>query len=190
MTSSQDDERPLVDAFRAGGTTALADVYDRWSPLVYSLALRSLGDVAQAERVTQRVFTQAWAARATYDPTLARFSDWLVDLTRDAVAEVRPGARPPQASPPPQASAPQTDLDDFGQAESKTGGLAERLVVADGMSHLDTLSQRVLRMALDHDLTLADIAERTGLRVEEVRSQVAAGLMELRQRLEVQVDAH
>lgn len=184
MTSSQDDEGPLVDAFRAGGTTALADVYDRWSPLVYSLALRSLGDVAQAERVTQRVFTRAWAARATYDPALARFSDWLVDLTRDCIGG--DGALTERD----EIVTPRSDVDDFGPGESKTGGLAERLVVADGMSHLDTLSQRVLRMALDHDLTLAEIAERTGLRVEEVRSQVAAGLMELRQRLEVQVDAH
>ncbi|WP_344741800.1 sigma-70 family RNA polymerase sigma factor [Microlunatus spumicola] len=159
-------------------------MYDRWSPLVYSLALRSVGDVARAERVTQRVFTRAWAARATYDPALARFSDWLVDLTRDCIggAGAVAGRADVVASP--------FDADDFGQGESKTGGLAERLVVADGMSHLDTLSQRVLRMALDHDLTLAEIAERTGLRVEEVRSQVAAGLMELRQRLEVQVDAH
>jgi RNA polymerase sigma factor (sigma-70 family) len=184
VTSPQDDEGPLVDAFRAGGTSALADVYDRWAPLVYSFALRSLGDVAQAERVTQQVFTQAWAARGTYDPLLARFSDWLVDLTRDRIAGTRPASEQPGEAPPPP------DPDDFAQAESKAGGLAERLVVADGMSHLDTLSQRVLRMALDHDLTLAEIAERTGLRVEEVRSQVAAGLMELRQRLEVQVDAH
>lgn len=184
MTSSQDDERPLVDAFRAGGTTALADVYERWSPLVYSLALRSLDDVGQAERATQRVFTQAWAARATYDPTLARFSDWLVDLTRGCVADLRTTAERPDAA------APETEVGYFGQSESKSGGLAERLVVADGMSHLDTLSQRVLRMALDHDLTLAEIAERTGLRVEEVRSQVATSLIHLRQRLEVQVDAH
>ena len=184
MTSFQDDEGPLVDAFRAGGTTALADVYDRWSPLVYSLALRSLDDVGRAERATQRVFTQAWAARATYDPALARFSDWLVDLTRDCVADLR------AATKRPDVAEPETEVGYFGQVESKSGGLAERLVVADGMSHLDTLSQRVLRMALDHNLTLAEIAERTGLRVEEVRSQVAASLMELRQRLEVQVDAH
>jgi DNA-directed RNA polymerase specialized sigma24 family protein len=48
----------------------------------------------------------------------------------------------------------------------------------------------VLRMALDHDLTLAEIAERTGLRLEEVKSEIATGLVELRRRLGVQVEAH
>jgi DNA-directed RNA polymerase specialized sigma24 family protein len=76
------------------------------------------------------------------------------------------------------------------ETESKTDVVTEEWVVADEKSHLDTLSARVLRMALPHDLSLTELAERTGLRVEEDRSRVATGLMELRHRLEVRADAH
>ena len=168
MATPRDDEA-VVDAFRAGDEVALAALYARWSPLVYSLALRSLGDVTKAEDVTQRVFTQAWVSREAFDPGRDRFSDWLVELAREGIATMDESAHP----------------------ESKTGALAERLVFADTMAHLGALSQRLLQMALDQHLTFAQIAERTGLGVAEVRSAVASSLRELRQGLkEEQADAH
>jgi RNA polymerase sigma factor (sigma-70 family) len=183
VASPRGADDAVVDAFRAGDAGALAQVYARWSPLVYSLALRCLGDVTQAEEVTQRVFTRAWVSRESFDPAQAGMSHWLVDLARRSIAETRAGTG--DRSPPPGGT-----FEESADHESKTGALAERFMVADGLSHLDTSSRRVLRMALDHDLTLGEIAGRTGLRVEEVRSRVTHGLMELRQQLEAQADAH
>jgi RNA polymerase sigma factor (sigma-70 family) len=184
VTAPQSDDGP-VDAFRSGDPAALADLYARWSPLVYSLALRSLGDVARAEEVTRRVFTRAWASRSTADPARGAFSDWLVDLARDAIGDLQ--AEPGRRSTPPGP----TNLEELAGRESKTGVLAETLVVADGMSHLGTLPQRLLRLALERHLTLEEVAEQTGLGVEKVRSEVTRSLMELRERLkEVRADAH
>lgn len=179
MTPRRGDDDPVVDAFRAGDERVLATVYGRWSPLVYSFALRSLGSVDEAEAVTAAVFTRAWRSRDAFDPTRTRFSDWLVDLALRSVAETRARRRPGGTVP-----------DESGGAESKTGALAERLLVADGLAHLDSASQRLLRMALEQDLTFAEIAVRTGLRVEDVRSSVVTSVTELRHRLEVDVDAH
>ena len=181
MTPSQEDSA-VVDAFRAGDEMALADLYARWSPLVYSLSLRSLGDVTKAEEVTQRVFTRAWLTRETFDPTRARLAGWLVALTRDSLAD--PGPLPGTGVP-----AGRKPVEESVERESKTGVLAEQLVVADAVSHLDTLSRGVLRMALEHHLTLAEIAGRTGLRVDQVRSRVASSLTTLRERVEVDTDA-
>ncbi len=170
MSAARQDDAAVVDAFRAGDEGALAELYARWSPLVYSLALRSLGGVDQAEEVTRAVFTAAWAGRETFDPARTRFAHWLVELACSSIAG--------------------TKIEESAGRESKTGVLAEQMVVADGLSHLDTSSRRVLRMALDHDLTLGEIAGRTGISVEQVRSQVATSLNELRQQLEAQADAH
>jgi RNA polymerase sigma factor (sigma-70 family) len=175
-------EEPDVAAFRAGDDGSLATLYARWSPVVYSLALRSLADVGEAEQVTQRVFTQAWTGRATFDPARSSFSDWLLALACRRIADARAEAA--------RRSTSATNTKESAEDESKTGVLAERFLVADGMSHLDTSSRRVLLMALDHDLTFGEIAGRTGLRVEEVRSRAATGLTELRQQREAQADAH
>lgn len=189
MTAPQDSsdlarDTRVVEAFRASDHTALADLYARWSPLVYSLALRSTDDVARAEQVTQRVFTGVWRVRKSIDPDPALFADRLVELT---CAELSGSGSLPDAPETPSA---QTRVEDSAQSESKTGSLAERLVVADGMSQLDTLSQRVLQMALDHGLTLAEIAQQTGLRADEVRSTITSCLTDLRHRLEGRADAH
>ena len=185
MTAPQDDGSRVVEAFRAGDDAALADLYARWSPLVYSLALRSTGDVARAEQVTQRVFTRAWRSAGGRRPR--------PDALRRPAGRPRPGrdrAAPGHVATPRETLSAPTPVEDSPQSESKTGVLAERLLVADGMSQLDTLSQRVLQMALDHDLTLAEIAEQTGLRADEVRSTITSCLTDLRHRLEGRADAH
>jgi RNA polymerase sigma factor (sigma-70 family) len=184
-TRRGDDGPVSVDAFRAGDEAALAEVYERWSSLVYSLALRSLGDIGAAEDVTRRVFTQVWLSRETYEPARHRFSTWLVDLCRGIIAEARTGRGPAART---GASAPEEE--DSGAVESKRGGLAERLLLADELAHLDASEREVLRLALDEDLSHTEIAGRTGRGVDEVKGLIASGLVELRRRLEVGADAH
>lgn len=179
------DERPtVIEAFHAGNELALAEVYTRWSPLVYSLALGSLGNVADAEEVTQRVFTGAWTSRQTFDSTRARLSAWLIGITRSTIAEAQT-ARGEPAQPRTRKTAATHEHDTIEPAE-----LAERLVLVDEVSRLDAVPQQVLRMALYDDLPHAQIAERLGLPPATVKSHIRGSLLKLRGRLEVQTDAH
>ncbi len=50
----------LVSAIRSGSEQAMAAVYDKYSGIVYSVALRVLGDTGAAEDVLQEVFMQLW----------------------------------------------------------------------------------------------------------------------------------
>lgn len=175
------NERPMVvQAFRAGQETALAEIYERWSPLVYSFALRSLGDVADAETVTQRVFTSAWTSPEKLDPAGDGLPGWLLGITRDRIAETdrARGRRSTQTTTTTETE------DTIDPAE-----LAERLMLADEMSRLDAVPQRVLQMALYEDATHEQIAERMKLPPGTVKSHIRRGLLRLRSRLEVQTDA-
>lgn len=59
---------------------AVSRLVDRHSPAVYALAVRMLGDTAEAEDVTQDVFIRAWKALPDWEPR-AKFSTWLHRVT-------------------------------------------------------------------------------------------------------------
>ncbi len=184
VTQWEDHPPAVIDAFRAGEELGLAEIYARWSPLVYTVALRSLGNVANAEEVTQRVFTGAWNSRQTFDPTRAGLSAWLIGITRTKIAEAH-AARSNQAPL-------QTQMSTVTQMDNKMepADMAEQLMLADEVSRLDALPQRILRMALYDHLTHAQIAERLGLPSDTVKSHIRRSLSKLRKRLEVQRNAY
>src|SRR5918993_56525 len=88
VTDAEPDAEAQLNArFQAGDESALAEVYRRWSPVVFTLALRSLGDRGDAEDVTQRTFVSAWTSRAGYDASKAKLSTWLVAIARRRIAD-------------------------------------------------------------------------------------------------------
>lgn len=184
MIERDEDLSAVTEAFRAGDEHALAEIYARWSPLVYTLALRSLGNVTDAEEVTQRVFTAAWTSRHTFDPARAHLPAWLVGITRNKIADAH-AARSKQARLRTRMVT-QTQLED----RIEPADLAERLMLADELSRLDAVPKQVLRLAFHDDLTHAQIAERLGLPLGTVKSHIRRSLLKLRKRLEVLTDAH
>jgi len=50
----------LLEGVREGDSKSLTALYDRYSKLIYSVALRVLNDSASAEDVLQDVFMKIW----------------------------------------------------------------------------------------------------------------------------------
>jgi RNA polymerase sigma-70 factor (ECF subfamily) len=86
VDGSSDEDVAAV--FQKGGPEALALVYERYGPLVYTIALRSLGDAGYAEDVTRQVFVSAWRDRDTFDPERGALRAWLTAITRNRVTDV------------------------------------------------------------------------------------------------------
>ncbi|GAA2753602.1 RNA polymerase sigma factor [Amnibacterium kyonggiense] len=171
------DARAVGAAFRAGDTAALVTAYRDWGRLVYTLALRSLGQVQDAEDVTQRVFIAAWRKRETFDPDRADLPAWLVGITRRQIADAHEARRRTAAVPMPEAG------EDEPAAPHVEPG--DRVLVDAEIARLSPVAQQVVRLAFFEDLTHQQIGERLGMPLGTVKSLIRRSLERMRRRLEV-----
>ena len=164
---------------RAGDHDGLARLYDRHATAVYSLALRIVGRVEDAEDVTQQVFTQAWRSAARYDATRGAVGAWLIVMTRTRALDLlraRAGSTDRYT----------TDVSDDVIADpgpSVECILASRQQVERARSVVATLpdEQRVaLELAYYDGLSQSEIAERTATPLGTVKSRVRSALTTLR----------
>ena len=75
-----EQDRALVREFLEGHRDAANSLVDRYQKRLFNLALRMLGDVQDAEDVTQTVFLNAFLKLSTYDPRFKFFS-WIYRMT-------------------------------------------------------------------------------------------------------------
>lgn len=178
-----DGELEVERRFLSGEPAALREVYDRWSPLVYTLALRSLGDVADAEDATQQTFVSAWRSRDGFDPGRSRLAAWLVGIAKHRIADAHEArARIRRLNEELRATLDEPVAEEID--------LADRLLIADEIARLEPDAQAVVRLAFYDDLTHVQIAARLELPLGTVKSHIRRSLYRLRSRLEVTYGAH
>jgi len=174
-------DRAIDCAFADGVEWALRAAYDRYSGVVYRVALRCLGSPIDAEDVTQATFVSAWRGRDTFDPARGSLGGWLVGISRrrvlDRIRSLQRDHRDLQAQ----------SLDAAGSrsvAADVSDTVVQVVVVADGLAELPEAERRVLELAFFDDLTQSQIATVTGIPLGTVKSHMRRGLIRLRHRLE------
>src|SRR5437868_8080831 len=84
----------MVASIRGGHEQAMAQLYDHYSSIVYSVALRVLGDTGAAEDVLQDVFMQLWRKPEAFDANRGSLVAWLAVIARhraiDALRKRKP----------------------------------------------------------------------------------------------------
>src|SRR5262245_21091854 len=86
----------LLRRIRLGDESALEQLYARYGGLVYTLAMRIVGDPELAREVLQDTFIRSWDGRATYDPARGRVPWWLMGIARNRAVDLL-RSRPHQA---------------------------------------------------------------------------------------------
>jgi RNA polymerase sigma-70 factor (ECF subfamily) len=151
----------------------MALLFDRYSKIVYSVALRVLRDPASAEDVLQEVFMQIWRNPNSFIATRGSLGGWLAVVARNRSIDALRRKRP---SEPVEDMALASNYNLADEAERNS--LMEK---ARGVIRLLPMEQRkTLEMAFFDGLTHSEIAEMTGDPLGTVKTRIRSALTSLR----------
>jgi RNA polymerase sigma-70 factor (ECF subfamily) len=167
------EDTALIARIRGGDEHAMADLYDRYSGIVYGVALRVLGDTSAAEDLLQEVFLQLWRNPQAFDADRGRLAPWLAVIARNRAIDVL-RKRPLEDNIDELPISTGTNLEDDA---------AQRFAVEKVRGVLDQLPQEqrtVLEMAFFAGMTHTEIAGKTGEPLGTIKTRIRSGLLALR----------
>jgi len=166
----------LISRIRAGDEDALAALHDRYSQVVYSVALRVLGETTQAEDILQEIFLQLWRNPQTFDSNRGSLGAWLAVITRHrAIDQLR--RRRPESDIEDVIVAVDTRIE---QTTDRNMAIAKIRAVVE---QLPAEQRKPLEMAFFEGLTHSEIASKTGEPLGTIKTRIRSALLTLRKAL-------
>ena len=182
----QENDEELIARLAHGDLDALDALYARYARPVFSLAVRVLGDEAEAEEITQDVFERAWRHAASFDRERGRFATWLLSVTHHvAIDAVRKRKRQPQAiGGEPAALALQLVADPHVDVAGATVNHVDGKEVRLALRMLPEPQRRAIELAYFAGLSHLEIAAMLGDPLGTVKARIRRGMDRLRLVLE------
>lgn len=169
-----------------GESAALEVLYDRYSRIVLSFAMRILGDRQHAEELLQEVFLRMWRQARNYSDQRGTFVTWLLSITHNmAIDEIRKRNRRPQradSADPVLLLENQTNNDPSVEQSVLLSSLRDEIVEA--MQSLPDAQRQSLEMAYFQGLTQREIAEQLDEPLGTIKTRMRLGMRKLREYLE------
>ena len=169
------DDMRLVARVRAGDQQALSELYDRYSKVVYGVALRILHDTGAAEDLLQDIFLQLWRKPDAFDSSRGSLAAWLAVIARHRSID-RLRQRRPETDIEDCVIAGGPDLRD----ETERALVVEK--VRSAMQEMSSDQRTALELAFFQGLTHTEIAEKTGEPLGTIKTRIRTGLQQLRAR--------
>jgi RNA polymerase sigma-70 factor (ECF subfamily) len=181
----------MLAAVANGDQKAFSQLYDRLSSPLYSLAVRMLGDAAEAQDALQDVFLQIWRRAGSYDPEQSSVFSWAVLMTRSRVIDrLRARGRRSRVVVYP---GDECKIHEVVSANASAGESAADTVnrndeaarVRSILNQLPSDQREAIELAFFSDLTHHEIAQRLNQPLGTIKARIRRGLLRLKEQIAV-----
>jgi RNA polymerase sigma-70 factor (ECF subfamily) len=163
----------LLTRVKGGDQQAMTELFDQYSGMVYSVALRVLKDPGQAEDVMQEIFFQVWRNPNAFVSGRGSLGAWLAVMARNRAIDSLRRRRPTDSVEDVVLASPL----DLG-SEVERNRMMEK--VRGVLKDLPMEQQKSVELAFFEGLTHSEIAARTGDPLGTVKTRIRSALITLR----------
>jgi RNA polymerase sigma-70 factor, ECF subfamily len=172
----------LIARFAWRDESALSEIYDRYSNLLFGLAMRVSGSKERAEEIVQDAFMKLWRNPGLFDASRAGLSTFLITLVRNASIDALRRERyttpleDEEGEPLPIASSIATPLE---QAELAQTAVQVRVAMAElSPNHRRTVELAYFKgasreeIALEMDVPLGTVKSRLKYALDKLKASL------------------
>jgi RNA polymerase sigma-70 factor (ECF subfamily) len=184
------DDITLMEQVARANADALAALFDRYSRLVFSVALHIVGERSSAEEITLDVFNRVWQKAATFRSDLGQVRSWLTGITRHQAIDVlrKQNVRPVSHTESwerallttPPARPPEEDPEHIAALTMR------REVVRAAVAQLPPEQQEVLALAYFRGYSHREIAAALNQPLGTVKTRLRLAAQKLRRLLDAE----
>jgi len=173
--------RVCIQQITQGNEQALSQIYDSTSSLVYGIAIRILGDKADAEEVALDVYSQIWRGASGFRPERGTVLGWVTVMARTrAIDRLRSRKRRPEE----ELAAPVNDKPAATPSpEQSTIEKQQSLLVRTALASLPQNQRELLELSCYSGFTHSELAQKLNLPLGTVKTRLRMGVSRLRELL-------
>jgi RNA polymerase sigma-70 factor (ECF subfamily) len=173
---SSDEE--LADQLKRGNADALATLFRRHSPLLFTIARRILKNDSEAEDTVQQVFFDVFRSIHQFDPRKGAFKTWLLMFAYHRTFNSR---RSQIASRFFDTDPLEDHVFGLTSHENRHSTPESGILVDQVLGSLQPRQRRTIELVYYEGLSAEEVSRRTGESVRVVRHNLYRGLDKLRQ---------
>ena len=181
-----EDDTNLVTRMQRRDPNALAELYDRYGRVTFSLILRIVRDAGTAEDLVQETFLRVWNRVHGFDAQKGSIGPWLLAVARNRAIDYLRSAGGRERNVEYEESDHPALYCDM-ERELLSSDKARR--VKSAVEKLSPNHRQVIELAYFEGLSQTEMAERIGQPLGTVKTWVRAALKNLRDELGAVVPA-
>ncbi len=179
----------LAEALAAGEVDAMAQLYDRYGTLAYSVSVRILGDPGKAEDVVQDAFLKLWHSASRFDSHRGSLRTWVITAVRNRSIDYLRGRSAHERQEreiPMETEACGAGSDPWREVAASI----ERDAIRDALASLPAEQRQAVELAYFGGYSHREIAEMIRVPLSTVKGRMRLALEKLHSHLQVRGFVH